>query len=80
MIKIHIHYFAYLAEISGKSIETIEVQTTDAAQIFEQIKQKYDFKLNRANCSLSINAKFAPWTQSLSNEDHIVFMPPFAGG
>ena len=79
-MKINVHYYAMFRESAGRSDETIETDTGNAATLFDSLKSKYDFPMGRSHVRLAVNDAFVDWETPLNDGDAIVFIPPVAGG
>lgn len=78
--KISVSYFAQLRELTNKSTENIESQSTTPAGLFEEIRAKYKLPLKRKGMMVAVNGDFSDWTYTMLEGDEIVFIPPVAGG
>ena len=78
--KIHVEYYAILREQRGKNKETFETTARTARDLYQELGKKYNFSLNISQLRLAINDEFCAWTTPLKSEDHIIFLPPVAGG
>ena len=78
--QIHVHYYALLREERGVSQETLETRAQRASDFYDELKQKYHFKLSKNILKVAINNAFADWNQELKSGDTIIFIPPVAGG
>ena len=77
---IHIQYFALMREERGLSKESYDTNASNAQELFEELKQKYNFSLGTERLRLSVNDQFENWNHALRENDSIVFIPPVAGG
>ncbi|CAN5727757.1 MoaD/ThiS family protein [soil metagenome] len=77
---IHIQYFALMREERGLSKESYDTDARNAQELFEELKQKYNFSLDAERLKVSINDQFENWSHTLRENDSIVFIPPVAGG
>ncbi len=77
---IHIQYFALMREERGLSKESYATDASNAQELFEELKQKYNFSLDSERLRVSINDQFENWNHALRENDSIVFIPPVAGG
>ncbi len=77
---IHIQYFALMREERGLSKESYDTDANSAQELFDELKQKYQFSLNADRLRVSINDQFESWNYALRENDSIVFIPPVAGG
>ena len=78
--KIHINYYALLREERGISQEIFQTKARTAQELFEELKNLYHFRLSTDLIKVAINNEFSDWQTELKSEDHIVFIPPVAGG
>ncbi len=79
-MKIRIEYFAALREQRGLSHECIETSLTTPAELFEELKKKYQFSFDKDHLKVAINEEYAHFDTPLSDSDILVFIPPVAGG
>ena len=79
-MKIKVTYYAMLREAADCSGEVTEVESGDAVALFESLKTKHDFSMNRAHVRLAVNDAFVGWDTVLNDGDQVVFIPPVAGG
>ncbi len=77
---VRIRYFALLREERGLSDETILTEATTVGQLYNEIRNKHDFSLPLERMSVAINDQFTSWSEQLSDNDNVVFVPPVAGG
>ena len=81
MTPITVQYFAMLREQAGKDSETLELEGQPSArEVFEQLAQKYHFKLGSQDIRFACNDQFVPAEQVLKPQDRLVFIPPVSGG
>jgi len=78
---IKITYFAVLKDLAGKSHEALDVDTgTSVATVYCNLAERYGFPLALADIRVAINDEFSSLEHSLEADDHLVFIPPVAGG
>ncbi len=77
---IHIQYYALLREESGVSKEDVSTSALTAAELYQELKNKYNFKLSMGLFKVAINNQFSDWATKLNDGDSVVFIPPVAGG
>jgi len=80
MTQITVQYYAILREQAGRSTETVETAGATAAGLYAQLAAHHHFTLARTVMKVAINGEFADWDTMLNNGDHVVFIPPVAGG
>jgi len=79
-ISIRIQYFALLREQAGRSEETVDTTATTPADLYDELRARHEFKLDKEQLKVAINADFRDWRTTLANGDSVVFIPPVAGG
>ncbi|MDF7800571.1 MoaD/ThiS family protein [Pontiellaceae bacterium B1224] len=79
-MKINVNYYAMFREAAGCSNEVVEAASSNAVELFESLKTKYDFAMCRSHVRLALNDAFVDWDTPLNDGDSIVFIPPVAGG
>ena len=80
MKSVTVQYFALLREQAGQSAETVRTLAADAAALYEELRGRHRFSLERAALKVAINDDFATWATVLRDGDRVVFIPPVAGG
>ncbi|MBT3980812.1 MAG: MoaD/ThiS family protein [Bacteriovoracaceae bacterium] len=79
-MKIKVKYFAMLRASAGKSEEELETTASTPSELFGELKERYNFKIDHHHLKVAINESYAPFDQSLCESDTVVFIPPVAGG
>lgn len=79
-MNVNITYYAMFREQAGCSGEVAETESADAVALFESLKSKYDFSMDRSHVRLAVNDAFVDWDTPLHDGDNVVFIPPVAGG
>jgi molybdopterin synthase sulfur carrier subunit len=77
---IKIRYFAALREQAGTAGEELETAAGTAAELYEQLRQKYGFSLTSEQVKVAVNEEYRPLDYALSAGDEVVFIPPVSGG
>jgi molybdopterin converting factor small subunit len=80
MPKVTIEYYAELREQAAKDNESIELEHTDATQLYSDLKKQYGFHSDWQKLRLAINHELVNWEQALADGDVVVFIPKVAGG
>jgi sulfur-carrier protein len=80
-MKITLKYFGLIADIVNTNEEIVDLSVTECTTegLMEILNQKYPDLLN-TNFAIAINQSIITSVTSLSNEDIIALLPPFAGG
>ena len=79
-MKFNITYYAMFREEAGCSGEVIESDADNAASVFELLQEKHGFSMKQSHVRLAVNDTFVSWDTPLNEGDHLVFIPPVAGG
>lgn len=77
---VHIQYFAILREARGQAEEDIRTTAETVQEFYEELKEKFGFKISADLLRVSINDEFCSWQAKLKEGDRVVFIPPVAGG
>jgi molybdopterin converting factor subunit 1 len=81
MATIKVTYFAVLKDLAGKSQEDLDVEAgTSVAKIYSRLAERYGFPLALSDIRVAINDDFASLDHGIKAHDHLVFIPPVAGG
>lgn len=75
-----VQYFAVLREQAGRSEELLDSTAATAAELYEELKHRHRFRLERTQLKVAVNSEFSDWQRPLEAGDTIVFIPPVAGG
>jgi molybdopterin converting factor subunit 1 len=78
--KVRVQYFAVLREQAGRGEETLATEAHSPAELYESLKASHGLKLPRAVLRVAVNEEFCDWDRPLVDGDHVVFIPPVAGG
>lgn len=79
-MKIQIQYFALLREESGLSEEAFEFSGQTPEDLYQALKEKHNFSINKDSLKVAVNDSFAAWQTQLNENDSVTFIPPVAGG
>ncbi len=79
-MRINVKYFAALREQAGKSEEVINTAFNKPLEIYNELKEKYNFSLNADELKVAVNDCYEDFDYELNEMDTIVFIPPVAGG
>ena len=80
MTSITVEYFAQLREQSGHSREVVDSDAVSLRELYEELRRRHGFRLDAAHLRVAVNACFRDWDDPLGEGDHVVFVPPVAGG
>lgn len=80
MQSINVNYFALFRDLANKSSETISTDAKTTAELYEELKLKYDFPLSQCKLKVAVNDEFTAFDYELKSNDKVVFIPPVAGG
>jgi molybdopterin converting factor subunit 1 len=83
-IQIAVSYFALLKEQAQKEREVLVLNPTQETHtcndLWQLLSAQYGFTLTASQMRVAINDAFVSWDTSLKTGDHVVFIPPVAGG
>ncbi|OJY97687.1 MAG: molybdopterin synthase sulfur carrier subunit [Lysobacterales bacterium 63-13] len=79
-MKFRLLYFASLADRAGCAEESIDSAAGDPAVLYEEVRQRHEFTLERARLRVAVNGRIVAWDHRLQDGDEIVFLPPVSGG
>lgn len=75
-----IQYFALLREQAGCAHESLQSAARTPRDLYLELQTRYRFTLPLEMLRVAINGDFAEWDHPLEAADHVVFIPPVAGG
>ena len=75
-----ITYYAILREQRGLSEERLESNAATPGDLYDALRAEHGFSLASHQLKVVINDAFEPWDTPLNAGDHVVFIPPVAGG
>ncbi len=78
--KVVVEYFASLREEAGVAEEEVQTSAATAEELFDELRERHGFTLDRSALKLVVNEEFTDWSQEVKDGDTIVFIPPVAGG
>ena len=80
MLEVTVEYFALFRECAGKTSEPWACASAQAADLFEALRGRYRFPLDKNKVLLAVNDEFASWENPLRPGDRVAFLPPVSGG
>lgn len=79
-MKIHVNYYALFREQAGCSGEVLDIEHHSAVELFDTLRARHHFSMDRKHVRLAVNDAFVSWETRLNDGDQLVFIPPVAGG
>ena len=79
-MQIRISYYAVLREQRGLDEENLLVESADLRELYLRLEKAYGFSLSQKQIFPAVNDEFCAWERPLLPGDHVVFIPPVAGG
>jgi molybdopterin synthase sulfur carrier subunit len=79
-MRIKVKFFASLREKAQKNEENITEVFLNASDLYQSLKEKYQFSLNADDIKVAINGEYQNFTTPLVDGDVVTFIPPVAGG
>ena len=80
MKTITVCYFAMFREQAGVAEETLRLDATTAADVFELTRDRHGSAEPNGHCKVAINDCLASWDSPVSDGDTVLLFPPVAGG
>ena len=80
MKTITVRYFALFREQAGVDEETLTLEASTAADIFEFTKPRHGSAEPSGHCKVAINDVMADWSTPVEDGDMVLLFPPVAGG
>ena len=80
MKSINVQYFALLREQRGVESESIQVPCRTYADLYQHLKDTYNFTLPVEMVQVAVNDEFSHMNYEVLDGARIVFIPPVAGG
>jgi molybdopterin converting factor subunit 1 len=77
---LHVQYFALLREQAGRRDEAVTTGAPTARELFAELSARHGFTLAPEHLKVAVNSEFSEWSRPLAAGDHVVFIPPVAGG
>ena len=77
---LYIQYFALLREQAGCAHESLQSAARTPRDLYLELQTRHRFTLPLEMLRVAINGDFAEWDHPLEAADHVVFIPPVAGG
>lgn len=77
--KIHIKYFGQIAEITTKSSEYLNIETSNVETIINQLSKSYP-ALASQDFNVAVDHKIVENKTEISRDVELALLPPFAGG
>jgi molybdopterin synthase sulfur carrier subunit len=80
MKTITVRYFAGFREHAGLEEETVSVDATTTADLFNELKHRHGSAEPLGHCKVAVNDEMADWDSALHDGDTVLLFPPVAGG
>lgn len=78
--EVRVQYFAILREQAGRGSEALATTAATPAELYDELRGLRGLALPRAMLRVAVNEEFCDWDRPLEDGDHVVFIPPVAGG
>ena len=78
--RLTVRYFAGFREHAGIGEESVELDVTTAAELFESLKHRHGSSEPLGHCKVAINDEMADWDSAVTDGDVVLLFPPVAGG
>lgn len=77
---IEVLYFASLRDAAGIEREQLPVHAGDLAALYEELRQRHGFVLQRERLRVAVDGAFARWDAPVRAGSVVAFIPPVSGG
>ena len=78
--EIRVQYFAVLREQAGRGSEALATAAGTPSELYEELRVTRGLSFPRSMLRVAVNEEFCDWDRPLEDGDHVVFIPPVAGG
>jgi molybdopterin converting factor subunit 1 len=78
-MRIQVEYFAVLREHVGRGAEACDTAATTVGDLYRELDARHGFPAV-GRLKVAVNDEFRDWDTPLADGDHVVFIPPVAGG
>lgn len=78
-MRIQVEYFAVLREHVGRGTESWDTAAGTVADLYRELDARHGFPAV-GRLKVAVNDEFRDWETPLADGDHVVFIPPVAGG
>ncbi len=80
MTTVRVQYVAILREQRGVSEEQLSTPAASVSALYEELQRQHRFTLPASRIRAAVNDEFVRPDTALKPGDHVVFIPPVAGG
>jgi len=77
---ITVRYFAMFREHAGIDAETLTIDASTAADVFNATSERHGSAEPSGHCKVAINDVMADWDSAGNDGDTVLLFPPVAGG
>jgi molybdopterin converting factor small subunit len=78
-MRIQVEYFAVLREHVGRGAEVCDTAARTIGDLYRELDARHGFPAV-GRLKVAVNDEFRDWDTLLADGDHVVFIPPVAGG
>jgi len=79
-IDVVVEYYALFKSCARKGEETLRLEDPAPGTLYDALRSKYRFPLEKHLVHLAVNDSYSPWDRPLRQGDRVVFIPPVSGG
>jgi molybdopterin converting factor subunit 1 len=77
---LRIQFFAVLREQAGRSTLDLLTNARTPAEVYAELQARHGLQFPPALLRVAINGRYAAFDAAIEPGDHVVFIPPVAGG
>lgn len=78
--RVTLDHFAIFRDVRGRERETVDTAARTAAELYEEMRDRFGFPLPIDALRVAVNDEFAAWERELRDGDRVAFIAPVAGG
>lgn len=78
--RLQLQFFAALREQAGCSTLALDTAAGTPAELYRELQASHQLSLPAHLLRVAVNARYVPMDAPLQAGDHVVFIPPVAGG
>jgi molybdopterin converting factor small subunit len=78
--RLHLQFFASLREEAGRAALDLDTAARTPADLYRELQQSHGLRLPLSAVRVAVNARYVSLDSELQPDDHVVYIPPVAGG
>lgn len=78
--RLQLQFFATLREQAGRTTQALDTAARTPAELYRELRASHRLTLPPELVRVAVNARYTTMDTPLQAGDHVVFIPPVAGG